>query len=115
MLIIFFKSNLTGDLMPAKSKQQKKFFYAVKNYKESLKRGKKKPKVSKAIKDAAESMSMKQINDFLETKGNLPTKVKQANQELMLELITLANQFDDSGLSVESDMVDSIISLLSED
>ena len=61
--------------MPATSKAQKRFFYAVKNYKES--KGKK-PKVSKKIREAAKSMTMKQINDFLQSKKNLPEKVKKS-------------------------------------
>ena len=96
--------------MPAKSQQQLKFFYAVKNYKESLKGKKKKPKVSKAIKDAAKSMSMKQINDFLESrKKNLPVKVKQADYEMVESLVKIANHLDELGLSKESDILDSIL------
>jgi hypothetical protein len=101
--------------MPAKSQQQLKFFYAVKNYKESLKGKRKKPKVSKAIKDAAKSMSMKQINDFLESrKKDLPERVKQADLEVIESLVKMANHLDELGLSSESDLIDSILVRLSK-
>lgn len=91
--------------MPATSKAQKRFFYAVKNYKET--KGKK-PKVSKKIREAAKSMTMKQINDFLEGTKALPEKVKKS-ESLLNDLVKIANHFDALGLTSEADILDRIL------
>jgi transposase len=94
--------------MPAQSEQQRKFFYAVKKYKS--KKGKK-SKVSKKIKDAANSMTMKQINDFLKpAKKKLPEK--KASLEVISDLVKLANHLDALGLTSESDLLDGILAEL---
>lgn len=95
--------------MPAKSVNQQKFMALVDLYKR-----KKIKRVSKAVKDAAKSMTKKEIKEFARTshKG-LPKKVKKskahlADQELD-QLISLANTLDQKGLYKEADMLDDAI------
>lgn len=57
--------------MPAKSDKQRKFMNVVKAYQQGDTKN-----VSKDVKDAAKSMSKKDVDDFASTKGKLPKRIK---------------------------------------
>jgi len=69
--------------MPSKSKQQQKFMGMVHAYKKGELKN-----ASKAVKDAAKSMSKKDTKDYASTKHKgLPKKVKKENRIKLADLI----------------------------
>ncbi len=90
--------------MPAKSKAQMRFMGAVLR----CKKDRKCP--SKEIREAAKSMTLKEIQDFLTPSAKLPETVKTA--DLMESLILLANEMDSRGLTKEASLLDQIIQTL---
>jgi hypothetical protein len=53
-------------------------------------------------------MTMKQINDFLEGGKKLPEKVKKS-ENLLNDLVKIANHLDTLGLTSEADILDGIL------
>lgn len=90
--------------MPARSKAQMRFMGAVLR----CKKDRKCP--SKEIKEAAKSMSLKEIQDFLTPQTGLPEIVTKAN--LMEFLIRLANEMDSRGLIKEANLLEDLIKSL---
>ena len=74
----------------AVSKKQQKFMGLVKSYKE----GDVKPSdVSKSVKDAAKSMTKKEVDDFASTKHKgLPTKVENTKKESYLRNVKMIEE-----------------------
>jgi len=74
----------------AVSKKQQKFMGLVKSYKE----GDVKPsEVSKSVKDAAKSMTKKEVDDFASTKHKgLPTKVEKTKKESYLRNVKMIEE-----------------------
>jgi hypothetical protein len=88
--------------MPSKSKAQHRFMGAVLNCKKTG------DCPSKKIREAADSMTTKEIMDFLKTKEtHLPEKVSKAS--LISNLIKLANHLDKIGALSEADYLDKLI------
>ena len=87
--------------MPAKSKQQQKFMGLVHAYKKGEVPA---SKVSKAVKDAAKSMSKKSVKKYAKTKhDDLPKKVseeKKNSNNLYLEFTDAVQDFNDKCIEI---------------
>ena len=72
-----------GNKMPAKSKAQQRFMGLVKSYQDGDVPA---SKVSKAVKDAAKSMSGKSVKKYAKTKhDDLPKKIKEMYESILNE------------------------------
>jgi hypothetical protein len=87
--------------MPAKSKAQARFMGAVLRCKTEGKCP------SKEIREAAQSMTKKEIEDYMKQPEGIPEK--KAHLEA---LIQLANDLDSAGLRKEADILDALIKAL---
>jgi hypothetical protein len=97
--------------MPSVSKKQQQFFGLVDAYMSG-----KLKNPSKKVKDAAKSMSKKEVKMFAKTKRKgLPEKVKKkktkkkSSDNIFSSMIKLANHLDHKGFTKEADLLDQII------
>ena len=89
--------------MPSKSKSQQRFMGAVHNCKKNGKCG------SKKVKDAAESMTLKEIEKYLKLKSkNVPEKVSKAQSDYQA-IVKIANDLDSLGQTKLADELDQIL------
>ena len=76
--------------MPAQSKQQQKFMGLVKAYKEGDVDS---SEVTKKVKDAAKSMTKKEVDDFASTKHKgLPKKVEKTKKESYIRNVKMIEE-----------------------
>lgn len=100
--------------MPSKSKAQARFFNVVQKYKDNELKG---SEVSQEVKDAADSMTKKEIKKFASTKQKgLPERVKKDKKETNecgknRRVIISEEQYNEIMTILESDDTDVVVSL----
>lgn len=100
--------------MPSKSKSQQRFFGLVDAYKKGDVKG---SEVSKEVKDAADSMTKKEIKKFASTKQKgLPERVKKDKKETnecskKRRVMISEEQYNEIMRMLESDDTDVVVSL----